>query len=111
MGFDRDETLLRGFASFGMPLAREAFAVRTDDQVAYVRLVAEGAGVGFVTPYVLARLPDVVRVLPMLTVPPMPCWLAVHREIRGNPVVERAWRVLVALLPAALAAGTAEARD
>ncbi|MEI7443426.1 MAG: LysR family transcriptional regulator [Burkholderiales bacterium] len=106
VGMDRDETIRKGFAAFGLPLDRDAFAVRTDDQIAYVRLVAEGAGVGFVTPYVLAQLPDVVRVLPMLEVPPLPCWLAVHREIRGNPVVARAWRVLVDALPAAIAAGT-----
>ena len=103
VGFDRDDTVLRGFASMGMPVRREAFAVRTDDQVAYVQLVAAGAGVGFVTPYVLRRLPGVERVLPMLAIPPMPCWLAVHREIRGNPVVARAWRVLVEALPEALA--------
>ncbi len=106
VGFDRDDTVLRGFASMGMPMRREAFAVRTDDQVAYVQLVAAGAGVGFVTPYVLRQLPGVDRVLPMLAIPPMPCWLAVHREIRGNPVVARAWRFLADALPGALAGET-----
>ena len=106
VGFDRDDTVLRGFASMGMPMRRVAFAVRTDDQVAYVQLVAAGAGVGFVTPYVLRQLPGVDRVLPMLAIPPMPCWLAVHREIRGNPVVARAWRFLADALPGALAGET-----
>ncbi len=107
VGYDRDDTLRRGFAAMGMPLPREAFAVRTDDQVAYTRLIASGAGVGFLTTYVLAQLPGVERVLPSLAVPPLPCWLAVHREIRGNPVVARAWRFLVDALPAELRRGAA----
>jgi DNA-binding transcriptional LysR family regulator len=105
VGYDRDDTLRRGFAAMGMPLSREAFTVRTDDQVAYTRLVASGAGVGFLTTYVLAQLPGVERVLPSLVVPPLPCWLAVHREIRGNPVVARAWRFLVDALPGELRRG------
>jgi len=28
--------------------------------------------------------------LPMLQIAPLPCWLAVHREIRGSKVVRRA---------------------
>lgn len=104
IGFDRDETVLRGFAAMGLPMRREQFALRTDDQVAYLQLVAAGAGVGFAAGYTLAQLPGVERVLPALTIPPLPCWLAVHREIRGNPVVARAWRFLVDALPAALAA-------
>jgi YbgC/YbaW family acyl-CoA thioester hydrolase len=48
IGYDRDETIVRGFAGIGLVLARERFALRTDDQVAYGRLVAAGAGIGFV---------------------------------------------------------------
>ena len=64
IGYDRDATILRGFAKLGFGLAHADFAVRTDDQVAYARLVAEGAGVGFVARYNLRYWPGVVRVLP-----------------------------------------------
>jgi DNA-binding transcriptional LysR family regulator len=104
IGYDRDETILRGFAGFGLPLTREHFALRTDDQVVYGRLVAEGAGVGFVAAYTLAQCPGVRHLLPMLKIPPLPCWLAVHREIRGNPVVRRVYDFLAQALPAALSA-------
>ena len=30
--------------------------------------------------------PDLVPLLPMLSIPPLPMWLAVHREIRGNRI-------------------------
>ena len=54
IGYDRDDTVVRGFAAMGFPVARERFALRTDDQLAYGRLVAAGAGIGFVAAYNLA---------------------------------------------------------
>jgi DNA-binding transcriptional LysR family regulator len=103
IGYDRDETMLRGFAALGMPLARERFALRTDDQVAYGRLVAAGAGIGFVAAYNIAHWPGVRALLPMLKIPPLPCWLAVHREIRASRVVRRVYDFLAEALPRELA--------
>ncbi len=103
IGFDRDDTILRGFAKAGLTLARADFALRTDDQVAYGRLVAEGAGVGFVARYNLRYWPGVVRLLPEFVVPPLPCWLAVHREIRSNALVRIVYDFLARELSAALA--------
>jgi DNA-binding transcriptional LysR family regulator len=91
----------------GLPLAREAFALRTDDQVAYMRLLAAGGGIGFVARYTLAAMPGVRPLLPTLKIPPLPCWLAVHREIRGNPAVRRVFDYLASAIPSALAASGA----
>jgi DNA-binding transcriptional LysR family regulator len=104
IGFDRDDSMLRGFATLGTPITREQFVLRVDDQVAYGQLVAAGAGIGFVARYNLAHWPGVVSVLPMLKVPALPCWLAVHREIRGNPLVRRVYDFLAQALPPRLAA-------
>ena len=95
--------LVRGFAALGLPLTREQFALRTDDQVAYGRLVAAGAGIGFVAAYNIAHWPGVQPLLPMLKIPPLPCWLAVHREIRGSRVVRRVYDFLAEAIPRALA--------
>ncbi|MBC7995787.1 MAG: LysR family transcriptional regulator, partial [Rhizobacter sp.] len=105
IGFDRDESLIRGFAQFGVPFTREHFALRTDDLLAYGRMVACGAGIGFLTRYTLAYLPGVVPVLPKLEIPPLPCWLAVHREVHGNRLVRRVFDFLAEALPKALADG------
>jgi DNA-binding transcriptional LysR family regulator len=102
IGFDRDDSILRGFARLGVPLARSDFAFRTDDQVAYTRLVAEGAGVGFLAAYTLRQWPGVVRLLPGLAIPSLQCWLAVHREIRSNPLVRTAYDFLAREIPPAL---------
>ncbi|MDH4050540.1 MAG: LysR family transcriptional regulator, partial [Rubrivivax sp.] len=109
IGYDRDDTIERGFAALGMALPTSAFALRTDDQVAYGRLVAAGAGIGFVARYNLAHWPGVRPLLPMLQIPPLPCWLAVHREIRGNRIVRRVYDFLADALPQALARDTAAA--
>ena len=102
IGYDRDDTIERGFARMGVALAREHFAVRTDDQVAYGRLVAAGAGIGFVAHYNIRHWPGVTALLPMLEIPPLPCWLAVHREIRSNRLVRRVYDFLAEALPGEL---------
>jgi DNA-binding transcriptional LysR family regulator len=103
IGYDRDDLLLRGFAGLGLAVGREQFALRTDDHLAYGRLVAAGAGIGFVSAYNLRYWPGVVTLLPQLNIPSLPCWLAVHREIRGSALVRRAFDFLAQAIPAELA--------
>ncbi len=106
LGFDQDETIDRGMARMGVPLQREAFAFRTDDQVAYARLVANGAGVGFVSLYALTDMPGVVQLMPELPIPPLPCWLAVHAEIADNRAIRLVYDFLAQAVPAELARRT-----
>ena len=104
IGYDRDDTILRGFARMGVILTPAHFAVRTDDQVANGQLVVAGAGIGFAADYWAALWPGVERVLPELSIPPLPCWLTVHRELRGNGVVKRVYDFLARAIPARLQA-------
>ena len=104
IGYDRDDTIERGFARLGFPLPRAQIVLRTDDQLAYGQLVAAGAGIGFVAAYNLPHWPGVVPLLPMLEIPPLPCWLAVHREIRSNRLVRRVYDFLADAIPRQLAA-------
>jgi DNA-binding transcriptional LysR family regulator len=110
IGYDRDDLVLRGFARMGFPIAREQFVLRTDDQVAYGQLVASGAGIGFVAAYNVAQWPGVKALLPMLQIPSLPCWLAVHREIRSSRVVRRVYDFLADAIPAALDAARSKSR-
>ncbi|CAN5501673.1 hypothetical protein BH11PSE9_BH11PSE9_14560 [soil metagenome] len=105
IGYADDTTIERGFAAMGETITRDKFAVRTDDQVAYGMLVAQGAGIGFLAHYTTRHWPGVRRVLPQLAIPSLPCWLAVHREIRSNKVVRRVYDFLAEALPAELAKG------
>lgn len=104
IGYDRDEAILHGMARLGLKMTAADFAVRTDDQVAYGQLVAAGAGIGFGADYWAALCPPLQRVMPGLPIPPLPCWLAVHRELRGNGVVKRVYEFLADAIPRQLQA-------
>jgi DNA-binding transcriptional LysR family regulator len=99
IGFDKDTAIVRGFALMGVPVTREHFALRTDDQLAYGRLIAAGAGIGFAADYNLRHWRGVEHILPGLAIPPLPCWLAVHREIRGSGLVRRVYDFLAEAIP------------
>jgi DNA-binding transcriptional LysR family regulator len=86
IGSDTDTSILQGFQSLGFPITRESFAFRSDDFIVQWRAVQAGLGVGFLADYMVRTDPDIVHVLPgLLKIPPLPMWLAVHREIRTNP--------------------------
>ena len=102
VGSDRDEAMLRGFANFGFPVSRDAFAFRTDDLIAYWEAVRSGLGVGFLADY-LARMDNqLVALLPMIKIPPLPIWLTVHREIRTSPRIRAVYDFLANAVPRAL---------
>jgi DNA-binding transcriptional LysR family regulator len=99
VGYDRDRTIEEGFARLGYTATPELFVLRTDDQVAYAQAVAQGMGIGFMADF-QARALGLVPVLPQLRIPPMPCWLAVHREVRSNRRVRRVFDFLAQALAA-----------
>jgi DNA-binding transcriptional LysR family regulator len=84
LGNDKNEDIIRGFGAMGYPMTREQFAFRSDDLVAYWQALRSGVGIGFVADYLARTDSSVVRLLPMLKIPPIPVWLAVHREIRTS---------------------------
>ena len=84
IGNDKNEDIVRGFAALGYPVAREQFAFRSDDLMAHWQAVRAGVGIGFIADYVARTDTDVITVLPMLKIPALSVWLAVHREIRTS---------------------------
>ena len=102
VGTDRDDSILRGFAAMGTPIAREQFAFRSDDLNVYWQAVRAGLGIGFVAEYVQRTDTEVERLLPSLKIPPLPVWLVVHREIRTNRRIRAVYDFLARSLPAAL---------
>jgi DNA-binding transcriptional LysR family regulator len=103
IGNDKNEDILRGFAAMGYPVAREQFAFRTDDLMAHWHAVRGGVGIGFVADYVARSDADVVPLLPMLKIPALPVWLAVHREIRTSKRIRAVYDFLGDAIPDALA--------
>lgn len=102
LGNDKNEDIVRGFVALGFPVTREQFAFRTDDLTAYWQAVRSGIGIGFVADYLARTDSGVVRLLPMLKIPPIPVWLAVHREIRTSKRIRAVYDFLGDAIPGAL---------
>lgn len=94
VGLDRDDTLIRAFHGAGIVLTRENFSIRSDDQVALIELVRQGAGIGIFPQFVADRLPEVEPVLTATPLPSLPVWLVVHREISANPAIRSVYDFL-----------------
>ena len=94
IGYDLDNQIVRGFADAGVPITSAHFGVRTDHQNVYTALIQAGAGIGFIDSQTIRHLNGVVPLLNELKIPSLPCWLAVHREIHGNPLVRKVYDYL-----------------
>jgi DNA-binding transcriptional LysR family regulator len=100
IGSDADNSIVQGFAAMGHPIAREAFCFRCDDFMVQWQAVRAGLGIGFVADYMARTDPGVVQVLKaQLPIPPLPMWLAVHREIRTSKRIRAVYDYLAAELP------------
>jgi DNA-binding transcriptional LysR family regulator len=95
IGNDRGDDIAKGLAAMGLTVPPGRFACRTDDLMAYWSAVRAGLGIGFVAEYLRREDPEVVPLLPSLRIPPLPVWLVVHREIRGNARIRAVYDVLV----------------
>ena len=106
IGSDAHPAIRLGFEAMGFPVPREAFALRSDDLLVQWQAVRAGLGIGFLADYQARLDPAVQPVLAgQLQIPPLPMWLAVHREIRTSRHIRAVFDFLATALPAALAAG------
>ncbi|MGO4332359.1 LysR family transcriptional regulator [Cupriavidus sp. M-11] len=104
IGYDRDDTIVRGLRGTGLEITRDAFSVRSDDDIVLWQSIRAGLGVGFAARYLVAGDARVRTVLPALPIPPLPVWLTVHREIRGSARIRTVYDFLASAIPAAVAA-------
>lgn len=84
IGFDRDDGAFRGIQVGGLPLTRELFSFRTDDDLVQSAAIRDGAGIGGMQVGVARRNPNLVRVLGKLVVIDLEIWLAMHEDQRAD---------------------------
>jgi DNA-binding transcriptional LysR family regulator len=94
LGLDRSDLLLRGFQRFGIKVDRELFALRCDDQVTLWQMVLGGMGIGFGPQLIAAKTPALRQVLTEMQIPPLPVWLATHRELKGSARIRTVFTAL-----------------
>lgn len=99
---DRDDGVLRGFAAHGLNVTKENFAFRSDGLVVTWQAIRSGLGIGFAAEHLIRMDPAVIPVLPKLNIPPIPVWLAVHKEIRTSKRIRAVYDFLSESLPRAL---------
>lgn len=82
IGFDRDESSVRGFAAQLGPIDRNIFALRTDNQLAHLAAIRAGFGVGVCQVGLAKRDPNLVRVLRDQFAAKLDTWLAMHEDLK-----------------------------
>jgi DNA-binding transcriptional LysR family regulator len=99
IGYDKEDVMIRGFAQSGQVVTKELFALRSDDLIVQWQMVLAGLGIGFGAEYLARDNLDLVKLVPILRIPPLPMWLAVHREIRTSKPIRAVFDFLAAELP------------
>ena len=84
IGLDTSDLFLSGFRAAGLPVEREFFAFRCDNQVVGWQAALAGFGIGFAPAGVAEQWPEMRRVLPETMTTKMPVWLTTHRELRHS---------------------------
>jgi DNA-binding transcriptional LysR family regulator len=95
IGFDEETPFVRA-ARKGFPMwHREAFAVRTDSDMAALALIRAGCGIGISHVALAARDPELVQVLPESLTIGLETWLTMHEDLRNTPRCKVAFDALV----------------
>lgn len=103
IGFDRETPFLRGLRSRAGGLRREAFALRSDSDLAQLAMLRAGFGIG-VCHVPLARADRrLARVLPGLFSIELETWVAMHEDLRDSPRCKAVFDELAAGLGAYVA--------
>lgn len=108
IGVDTDNAFTRGLQSLFGGLARNDYALRSDNDLVHLAAIRAGLGIGICQVRLAQRDPNLVRVVPDLLTIPMDTWLAMHGNLRANPACAA---VFAALAEGLIAYAAGEQRD
>lgn len=94
VGYDRNDSLIRGFREAGFEIEREFFPVRCDNHTAVWELVRAGCGLGFAPVRAGTADPNLEHIELGLPIPRLETWLTAHEAVRQSPRVDLVWRAL-----------------
>ena len=93
IGFDQTTAFIRSAKALS-GWRREAFAVRTDNNLAQLALIRSGAGIGVCQAAIARRDACIVRLLPRFSLH-MDTWITMHEDLRNSPRCRVAFDALV----------------
>jgi DNA-binding transcriptional LysR family regulator len=94
VGYDANPAMVDGFLAAGLPVSRDFFKTRCDDNLVYWELVRAGCGIGFVQASI-GRADPLVQELPFGNMAPnLDMWLTAHEAMRQTPRIRRVWDLL-----------------
>lgn len=94
VGYDANPDIVAGFNAAGVPIDREFFKTRCDDNIAYWELVRAGCGIGFAQVEIGKVDPAVTQIHLPIPLPTLPVWLTAHEAMRQTPRIRRVWELL-----------------
>ena len=103
IGFDRDASAFRSMDTGGLPIARELFALRTDDDYAQLNALRAGFGIGGAQDGIAARDKNLVSILPSHIAFKLEMWLVMHEDLRSSRRVKLLYDHLTVALKAYIA--------
>jgi DNA-binding transcriptional LysR family regulator len=74
---------------------RDAFALRTDNNLAQLALIRAGAGIGVCQAAIASRDASIVRLFPRQFTLQLETWITMHEDLRNNPRCRLTFDVLV----------------
>ena len=95
IGFDQPTLFVRGAGKSLSGWRREAFAMRTDNNLAQLALIRAGAGIGVCQSAIARRDDALVRLFPLQFSLPLETWVTMHEDLRNSPRCRVAFDVLV----------------
>jgi DNA-binding transcriptional LysR family regulator len=85
IGFDQTTAFVRSAGKALSGWRREAFALRTDNNLAQLALIRSGAGIGICQAAIARRDDSIVRILPGQFSLPLETWITMHEDLRNSP--------------------------
>ncbi|HEY2034558.1 MAG TPA: LysR family transcriptional regulator [Rhizomicrobium sp.] len=105
VGFDADDSPVRGIKGAGLPLTRDIFAFRSDNDHAQLAMLRAGFGIAGAHALIAARDRDLVRLPFDAFSMSLPVWLVMHEDLRDTRRVRLLYEHLAEGLRAHLAGG------
>jgi DNA-binding transcriptional LysR family regulator len=95
IGFDQTTAFIRSAGKGLSGWRREAFAMRTDNNLAQLALIRSGAGIGVCQAAIARRDDSIVRLFPRHFSLQMETWITMHEDLRNSPRCRAAFDALV----------------